>query len=275
MPPSAQSVAEMRTDIGFSRGPGLSHLVEQAKRKAQAILERTSVLVGADVRQWRKEAGKQVAVGAMQLQHVEAGAVAADGRLDELSDDLVHVARRSLARHLAFGIVGQGRGRADVPRAVLKRAVHSLPHQPCRALAAGMADLQAEFRLRIRVNEVDDALPGLFLRVVPQAGAARRDAALRRHAGHLGVHQPGAAGRARAVVNQMPVTWHAVLRPNTCPSARRPRGFPASCHAGAAAGTSAPSDGRRRSTPSCVRASLAKCRSAAATNSGARSRRLS
>ena len=57
---------------------------------------------------------------------------------------------------------------------------------------------------------VDDALPGIALRRVPQARAAGRDARVGRGAGHLGHHQAGTAHGARAQVHQMVVAGQAV-----------------------------------------------------------------
>jgi len=62
------------------------------------------------------------------------------------------------------------------------------------------------------MHEIDDALPGALVRVAVHAGAAKRDARLFRDVGHLGEHQAGAADGARAVVHQVPVVRHAVLR---------------------------------------------------------------
>jgi hypothetical protein len=88
--------------------PGLAHGGEDAQRKAQAVLERAAELVRTPVRQWRDEAREEVAVGAVQLEHVEAGALAALRRRDELGDDAVHVGARKLAGHLALGEVREG-----------------------------------------------------------------------------------------------------------------------------------------------------------------------
>ena len=55
--------------------------VEDLERKAQAVLERAAVFVRAAVGQRREEAREQIAVGAVQLEHVEAGALAALRRL--------------------------------------------------------------------------------------------------------------------------------------------------------------------------------------------------
>ena len=56
-------------------------------------------------------------------------------------------------------------GRDQFPIAGIERLVHALPAQLRRSLQAGMAELQADLRRRLAVHEVDDALPGMHLRV--------------------------------------------------------------------------------------------------------------
>ena len=59
-----------------------------------------------------------------------------------------------------------------------------------------MSKLQADFRGRIGMDEIDDTGPRRLLLVVPQTGAAGRDAGAPPDAGHLGEDQAGAADRA-------------------------------------------------------------------------------
>ena len=73
-----------------------------------------------------------------------------------------------------------------------------------------MPELDADPRVRVRVDEVDDALPGVDLPLLPQARAAGRDPPVGRDAEHLGHHEPGAAERARAEVHEMEVVRVAV-----------------------------------------------------------------
>jgi len=74
--------------------------------------------------------------------------------------------------------------------------VDAVPHQPCRAFAPGVAELQAELGAGVGVDEIDDALPRRLLGIVVHAGAAGADSRLLRHVGHLGEHEAGAADRA-------------------------------------------------------------------------------
>ena len=75
-----------------------------------------------------------------------------------------------------------------------------------------MAELDADPRVRVRVHEVDDALPRSDLALLPEARAARRDAPDGRHAEHLGHHEPGAAEGTRAEVHEVEVVDVAVAR---------------------------------------------------------------
>ena len=61
-------------------GPGLAHRLEDLERQAHAVLEAAAVGIGALVRQRREELMQQVAVRGVQLDHVEAEALAALAR---------------------------------------------------------------------------------------------------------------------------------------------------------------------------------------------------
>ena len=74
---------------------------------------------------------------------------------------------------------------------------------------------------RLAVHEVGDPSPARRLLVGVQPGAAGRDPPRRGDADHLGHHQPGAAERLAAQVDEVEVAGHAVRRRSTCPSARR------------------------------------------------------
>ena len=66
-PPSAQSVAEMRTKSGSSSGQRVAHRAHHLAQQPHAVLERAAVLVGALVGQRREELVQQVAVRGVQL----------------------------------------------------------------------------------------------------------------------------------------------------------------------------------------------------------------
>ena len=133
-------------------------------------------------------------------------------RGDELVADLVHVGAGHRRRHLVDRRPLHVARRHHRPIALIERDVVSFPAELGRALAAGMAELEADLRLGIGVDEIDDALPRGDLGLVPHAGAAGADPALGRDAGHLGEDQPRAAERALAVVDEVEVVGDAVDR---------------------------------------------------------------
>ena len=108
--PATQSVAEMRTRHRLVGRPGRAHRVEHLEREPQPVLQRAAVLVGALVRQRGEERGEQVAVGAVQLEQVEAGlARRAAAAATKSVDDLVQLGPGQLPRDVAAGAVGQRR----------------------------------------------------------------------------------------------------------------------------------------------------------------------
>ena len=193
------------------RRPHRAHGVEHLERKAETVLEPAAIVVGAPIGQGRDEAGEQVAVSRVQLEHVETGADGACSRSRIVADDRVHLRPVELRRHLAVGQVGQGRGRDDGPVAVGQGLVHALPHEPGGALASGMAQLQADLGAAVGVHEVDDAAPGRLVGVAVDAGAAVADARRLGDGRHLGVDEPGAALRAAAQMHKVPVAGQAVM----------------------------------------------------------------
>ena len=134
-------------------------------------------------------------------------------RLHEIGDDGVHVGARHLARHLA---VRDNRAGATPKRSASCRSGSgwSMPSHISwvEPLRPAWPSCRQNFGAGVGVHEIDDALPGRLLRVVVHAGAAGRDARLRRDVGHLGEHQPRAADRAGAVMHHVPVAGHAVDR---------------------------------------------------------------
>jgi hypothetical protein len=75
-----------------------------------------------------------------------------------------------------------------------------------------MAELKADFRPRIGMDEIDDALPRGDVIVVPHAGAAGADPSFGRDASHLGEDEPRAAHGALAVMNEVEIVRRAVDR---------------------------------------------------------------
>ena len=88
--------------------------------------------------------------------------------------------------------------------------VHPLPADLGRTLAPCMAELKADLGQRMPMHEIDDPPPRITLGGVPEARASRRDPRIRRHAGHLCEEQPRTAGRAGAVMDEMPIARQTV-----------------------------------------------------------------
>ena len=175
-PPGAQSVAEMRTEMGLCLGPGRAHRVEDLERVAQAVGQRAAVLVGALVGERREEAAP---AGSRGRSAARAGRSRPRRpwrrRATKSVAHLVHVGARHLARHLAVRQVGQRARRAMMrPVALGQRLVDRLPtcagSTPCgrrgRAACRCLAALCC-------VHEVDDAPPRRDVLGLVHAGAAR------------------------------------------------------------------------------------------------------
>src|SRR6266700_912782 len=74
--------------------------------------------------------------------------------------------------------VRQCRGAAHLPVALGKGLVHAFPHEFRRALAAGVAELQADLRAGAAVYELDDAPPRSFVLRRVHARADRKSTRL-------------------------------------------------------------------------------------------------
>ena len=212
MPPSTQSWAEMRTDIGRCCGPYRAHGAEHFQRIAQAVLQRAAVFVGALVGQRRDEAGQQVAVRAVQLQPVEAGLGRQPRCCARSRRRTRSMSARVIARDQSLTPSRYCCGDAEISGQLPCASGWSSPSHGTRVepLAPAWPSCMAIFASVLRVHEIDDALPAIALRLAPQAGAAGRDAGIGRRAGHLGHDHAGAAHGARAQVHQVVVGRHPV-----------------------------------------------------------------
>ena len=76
-------------------------------------------------------------------------------------------------------------------------------------LEAGVRELHGRHRA-VGGDERGHRPPGVDVRAGPEAGVLRADPALGEHGGRLGQHQAGAADRAGAEVDQVPVGGQAV-----------------------------------------------------------------
>ena len=194
------------------RGPGPADPVEHFERIAEAILQRSSVIVGAVVGEGGEKAREEISMGAVKFEKVEARLPRAPRGLGEMALDLRHV----LGGHLAGSVLGlrpgNGRRRQQIPGFLGREGVVALPLQRGSALAARVAELNADLRPGVPVDELDDLLPGLDLLVVVEPGAAESDPAARRDVGHFRHHQARATDGPTGEVDQMPVVGHPVHR---------------------------------------------------------------
>ena len=92
-----------------------------------------------------------------------------------------------------------------------ERLVVALPGEPGGALAAGVCQLHADLGEAVAVHELDDTAPGRDMLGLVHSRAARRDAPLPAHVRHLRHDEAGAAERAAAEMDEMPIVDRAVL----------------------------------------------------------------
>src|ERR1700678_2221545 len=153
--------------------PDLAHGAEDLHRESQPRGDVTAVFILTPIRERRQEAAQQVAMGHVKLQHIEACFETELRRADEFVPHCIHVGARHRPRNLADARdVRQSRGSPERPIARGKRVIHALPAELSRALAGGMADLQAKLGGGMTMHEIDDAPPRIALLGIPQAGTS-------------------------------------------------------------------------------------------------------
>ena len=198
----------------FLLGPRRAHRLVDFERKADAVFGRVAVFVGALVRDRRHELVQQIAVAAMQLDHVVADAVDALGRRGEFADAALDVVLGHGVRHRPAGVIRDGRRRLGRPAAFLfgQNRLAAGRRRRGRAFAPGMRQLHAELGDAVGAAEIVHALQRRLVVVGIHAGAFGRDPPDRIDVGHLAHHQPGAAEREAAEMHQVPVVRRAVGR---------------------------------------------------------------
>ncbi|MNZ87031.1 hypothetical protein D3C78_1058780 [compost metagenome] len=192
--------------------PHLAHGGEGFQQEAAAIGQAAAVLVVALVGVRREEALRQVAVGEVQLQPLEAGRQGAAGGGDEVGLHAGDVALAHGLRHLGqVGAEGDGRRGDGLPaaRVAFRDMVVALPRPVGAGLAPGVGDLDARHGAG-GLDGAGDRGEGRGLLVAPQPGAGRGDAPFGGDGGGLDDHQAGAATGDAGVVVQVPVVDQAV-----------------------------------------------------------------
>ena len=190
--------------------PGVAHRVVDLERPAHAIFQASAIFVVAAVGERCDEGRQQIAMRHMQLDHVEAGALGHFGSLHEFIAHAVHVGPRHRFRGCIVFRPGNIRRGQQVPVVLFQRRVGIFPAKLRRAFCTCVADLHADLGAGLGMHEIDDAFPCCLVLGRIGAGAAGRDAALGRNAGHLGVDEAGAALGALAIMNEVPVGRAAV-----------------------------------------------------------------
>ena len=150
-PPSAQSVAEMRTDKGLSAGHCARTACKTSSGNRRRFCDAAAVLVacgGWSAARGTMPADSRAPCAARACRSPPAGRIASRAR------NRPRTLSMSAACHLDGRLadpleVGQGRGRHNRPVAARQRMVHLLPAELGRALAAGVAELQADLRRRV------------------------------------------------------------------------------------------------------------------------------
>ena len=211
------------------RRPVRAHALDHLDREAHAVQFAAAILVVAQIGERREELMDQVAVRAMDIEHVEAGLMRAPRRLPPALDHFGISARQHARRRIGLGRVDRARRDklplvpvVDLGRWLQRRAAFPRPEAP--RLAPRVAELDARHRV-VQADEIDAALQPGNERVVPQAEIADRAAAAPLDLGRLHEDEAGAARRVAADIHQVPVGREAARPPNTGASARPRRGF--------------------------------------------------
>ena len=136
---------------------------------------RAAVFVAALVRYRRHELVQQIAVAAVQLDHIVADAIDALGRRGEIADAALDVVLGHGVRHRPAGVVGDGRWRLRRPTAFLfsQYRLAARRWRRSRAFASGVRKLHAEFRDAISAAEIVHAFERHLVIVGIHAGAFR------------------------------------------------------------------------------------------------------
>ena len=161
-----------------------THAVHDLDQHADAVFERSAILILTLVDQWIEELRQQIAVGRMNFHRVKADIISTPSGIAELVDngmDLVNGQRARLSqRTKRVGAWPHG-----LPTALLLRHALMLETNGEAAgggLTSGMVELHRHGGTGgLRIG--NDPTPCIHLLVGPQSQVARRNTALRRHCG--------------------------------------------------------------------------------------------
>jgi hypothetical protein len=170
----------------------------------------SAIFIAALVGFLRQEFVHEIAVRAVQLQHLEAGFVGAARRLAPRLHEVFHLAALQRARHRTFRAVrdrarrhrGPGVPVVDIRRA-LQRSI-AFPRPGGARLAAGMAELDTRHRVLL-LDERHEAAQRLDELIVPDAEIAKRAATAAFYFRGFHDDEARAAGGELAGIHQVPV----------------------------------------------------------------------
>ena len=223
LPPSYQSVAEMRTrhrPVRRPRPPAPRRRPRAGSAAGSPASRRTRRCAGWTAATGTTTAGSR-ARSAARAGRSRRGAPAAAAATNS-ARDLVQLGAGQLARHLVGRRVRQRRRADDLPvarRAAARRCPPtSAWSSPCgrSGRAGGRSAAVAASCTKSTIRRHAASLLGGV-----EPGAARGDPAARRDAHHLGHHQAGAAERLARPGGRGGSRSARRRRPSTCPSARR------------------------------------------------------
>lgn len=200
---------------GHILGHQLAREVDNLQRQARAVLEAAAVLVGALVGRGGDEGVQEVAVGVVDLEHVEANVEGAlDGRRPVFLE-LLNVLLRHLLDRGVFLVPGDWTGAVHVVGPAVDILGRDLagadPRSNGGGFSSGVCNLQADF-LPLAVSEVDNPLQRFLLRVFPQTTVFGCDAPFWVDRSRLDHGEAGSTLNDTAEMSQVPIGLVTILR---------------------------------------------------------------
>ena len=190
--------------------PRAAHRFRHLQRETHPVIQAAAVFVGAPIAQGREKLVDQVAVRAMDLDHVESRPQGARRSLAEAIGETVNFRLGERVRRRVSGAERHGAGRRRLPAAFgLGQQTAAIPRPLRTAFSPGVRQLDAR-RRALAVQESRDASQKLDVLVFPDAQVVRCDAPACCHRRGLRANQPGAAHRAATQMYQVPIAGESV-----------------------------------------------------------------
>ena len=203
----------MRTNSGARAGHTVADRADHLAQQARAIVERAAVFVVALIAQRRQELVNQIAVRRVDFDDANARVPRAPRARGEGGDDFADaVVRQRLRLRIVVGERQRAR-RHDLRPSAFRfgHEARAIPRPPRARLASGVRELHAR-DAALRMDEMRDPRELLDVRVAPDAEILRTDPPFGQDRRRLGDHQAGAAHRAAAEVNEVPIVRETIHR---------------------------------------------------------------